>query len=98
MDLPPALSLLPNSDARRLLAEVGHAGKPDSLETPASASSKRPARHFDDILGQTLAGPLFATWTPTAPVNPVSGAASTNSATAPIDPNARRDGRRRSRR
>lgn len=54
---------------------------------------------FDDILGQTLSGPLFATWTPTAPVNPVSGGSANNSATAaPIDPNARRDGRKRSRR
>lgn len=57
------------------------------------------AKHFDDILGQTLAGPLFATWTPTAQINPVSGAASSGSSTtAPIDPNARRDGRKRSRR
>jgi hypothetical protein len=56
-------------------------------------------KQFDDILGQTLAGPLFATWTPTAPVNPVPGAASSGSSTtAPLDPNARRDGRKRSRR
>jgi hypothetical protein len=61
---------------------------------------QRPApKHFDDILGQTLAGPLFATWTPVAPVNPVSGtAASGSSTTSPIDPNARREGRKRSRR
>jgi hypothetical protein len=74
----------------------------DSPEFPSELRDTRrrsAPKHFDDILGQTLAGPLFATWTPTAQVNPVSGAsAGSASTTAPIDPNARRDGRKRSRR
>lgn len=76
--------------------------RPTKDSPELAADAHEPARRrggFDDILGQTLAGPLFATWTPTTPVNPVAGGSSANSSTAaPIDPNARRDGRRRSKR
>jgi hypothetical protein len=66
----------------------------------ASADAPRPAaKHFDDILGQTLAGPLFATWTPIAQINPVaSPPGSTGSSVSALDPDARRSSRKRQRR
>jgi hypothetical protein len=98
MELPLSATTLITSEPPQLPAGSGRAAKTSDLEATIGESPRQPAKHFDDILGQTLAGPLFATWTPTAPVNPVSGAASANSSNAPLDPNARRDGRRRSRR
>lgn len=54
--------------------------------------------HFADILGQTLAGPLFATWAPTAVIMPTAKAAAPSSTVTTLDSNGRRDGRKRSRR
>lgn len=82
MELQPLPSLRPHADAHEI--------------APTDAQ-RRAAKRFDDILGQTLAGPLFATWTPTAPVNPVAAAPSANTSIAALDPDARR-GRRRSKR
>jgi hypothetical protein len=99
MELPLAATTLTISEPSQLFAGIGRAGKASGLEAATADYPRQPAKHFDDILGQTLAGPLFATWTPVAPVNPVAAGSSTGSSTtAPIDPNARRDGRRRSRR
>lgn len=68
------------------------------LAAPHEAAQRRAARRFDDILGQTLAGPLFATWTPNAPVNPVPATpSSTAGSVSALDPDARR-GRKRPRR
>lgn len=67
---------------------------------PAAAlrdERRRATNRFDDILGQTLAGPLFATWTPHAQVNPAPASSSTGNAVTALDPDARR-GRKRSRR
>lgn len=99
MELPLSATTLTSSEPSPLFAGIGRAGKESGLEAATTDYPRQPARHFDDILGQTLAGPLFATWTPTAQINPVAGGSSSGSSTAaPIDPNARRDGRRRSRR
>jgi len=54
--------------------------------------------HFADILGQTLAGPLFATWSPSAAVVAIDKPAETHRTVASPDNSGRRDGRRRSRR
>lgn len=87
MELLPAFPLRQADDPRALSDTVA----------PSDPQLRAPKR-FDDILGQTLAGPLFATWTPTAPINPTGNTASTNSSVTSLDPNARRDGRKRSRR
>jgi hypothetical protein len=98
MDLPFAAMTAPADDSHALFTRLRSSGNPDNFEG-TSASRRHPARPFDDILGQTLAGPLFAMWTPPLPVAPVASSSAGGSSTAaPIDPNARRDGRRRSRR
>jgi len=87
---------------------ASHVASPDGTR-PAVESDKlagefdsqtrhpKPAR-FDDILGQTLAGPLFATWSPIAVINPTAKSGSANASVAALDANGRRDGRKRSRR
>lgn len=88
MELPPAFPLRHADDTRGFL---------DSAALPETRSSD--SKRFDDILGQTLAGPLFATWTPLVPASTIATPASTAStAVSSLDPNARRDGRKRSRR
>jgi hypothetical protein len=97
MELPITSPLHPASDRQRLFAAAGPASAAETAD--AAERPRQPSKRFDDILGQTLAGPLFANWTPQLPPNPVAGNASTSSSTtSPIDPNARREGRKRSRR
>lgn len=87
MELQPIATLRATSDMSDLAGA-----------TPGETQRNRATR-FDDILGQTLAGPLFATWTPPVPVNPVNSVAGAGSSTvAALDPDARRGGRKRSRR
>jgi hypothetical protein len=96
MELAPALLVsMPNT--------LPGSGGTEHLSAPVDDTATidhhqpKAAGHFADILGQTLAGPLFATWTPTADIiatsKPVAGQALTA-----LDANGRREGRKRSRR
>jgi hypothetical protein len=87
MELQPIATL-------RAVSEIS-----DLAGAAPNESRRHAAKRFDDILGQALAGPLFATWTPPIPVNPVGSSTGAGNSTVPaLDPDARRGGRRRSRR
>jgi hypothetical protein len=92
--------LLPAGDPNRL-APALEASQLDALGDTLgnSKGEHHQASRFDDILGQTLAGPLFATWSPTAAVVATAKSnTSTSSNVSALDSNGRRDGRKRSRR
>ncbi len=92
-DPSSAASLAINVGLRDIAFDTSVSSPPE--HHPQSASS---AAHFSDILGQTLAGPLFATWSPTPPVVNIAKPIEPNANVASLDANGRRDSRKRSRR
>jgi hypothetical protein len=88
------------TDAGKLadpIALLADAVPPATALAGGRPKSAAPA-HFADILGQTLAGPLFATWSPTAPLVASSKPIASSANNVAVDGNGRRDGRKRSRR
>ena len=103
MELAGPLTLLQINDSQ-LIASHGGTRSQSALASDQLAGAfdshtryQKSAR-FDDILDQTLAGPLFATWSPTAVIVPTAKPGATNASVAALDTNGRRDGRKRSRR
>lgn len=95
MDLVLALPLPATNNPERLLS-LGAA----DLDAAVADNHHKNAgtAHFADILGQTLAGPLFAIWTPTPDIVASNKPNASQTAMAALDPNGRREGRKRSRR
>src|SRR5690242_5190472 len=97
MDLPTAQSLLTassNNPQRSLLLSAAGATLLAPEDGERTAHRTNGTAHFADILGQTLAGPLFATWTPTPEIIGANKPAANQAQVASLDPNGRRDGRK----
>ncbi|HSB96784.1 MAG TPA: hypothetical protein VLC91_10055 [Spongiibacteraceae bacterium] len=97
------MTLLQINDSQLIASHPGTGSQSALASDPLADAFDSHTRHqkpprFDDILDQTLAGPLFANWSPTAVIAPTAKSGATNASVAALDANGRRDGRKRSRR